>query len=62
MKIEQLVSIDRYVLVIFYTSSKGYQVAVLTASGKVIQPEGIFYQADAAAAQGRGLIEALSLL
>lgn len=62
MRIEQIISIGGYVLVVYYTSSRCYQTEVLTAFRILHQSQSIFYQAAAAEAEGRRLINELSLL
>ena len=57
MKIDLITGIENKTLVVFYTNSKCWQFAVITADGQLHQPHNIFYSAKSAEREGRQWIK-----
>ena len=57
MKIDLITGIENKTLVVFYTNSKCWQFAVITADGRVHLSYEIFYSAEAAEREGRQWIK-----
>jgi len=60
MSIIKLISINQYILAIFYTSSDCYQYSIIDAQGVVAEADDIFYSTEAAEKAGRIAIETVS--
>ena len=59
MKIEHLISIDATILMVYYTSEKCYQYAIIFGDGLIYQPDEIYYTGEKALKVGRESIELL---
>ncbi len=60
MSIIKLISIGKFTLAVFYTSSDCYQYSIIDEYGVVLEPEDIFYTSEAAEQEGREAINAVS--
>ena len=60
MNIIKLISIGKFILAVFYTSSDCYQYSIIDEGGVVLEPEDIFYTSEAAEQEGREAINIVS--
>ena len=60
MSIIKLVSINQYILAVFYTSYDCYKYSIVDDYGTVYEPDDIFYTWEAAEREGREAINAVS--
>lgn len=58
--IEEVVGVDGYLLMVYYSPRKCYQFLVVDKAGRVHQFEEIFYTMAAARAEGMAAIMAMS--
>ena len=58
MRIEKVVSIDGYTLIVFYSPADCYQFSIICPNGDRFEPNDIFYTAAAAEKEGRRWIAA----
>ncbi|WP_036487199.1 hypothetical protein [Myxosarcina sp. GI1] len=56
-RVEKWIAIDRYVLLVYYTTARCYQFSIIDEQGKAFDFELICYSADAALREGRAAIE-----
>lgn len=56
MKIEYLISIDRAILMVYYTHQKCYQYAIAFRDGTLYQPNELYYTASKALKIGKETI------
>jgi predicted RNase H-like HicB family nuclease len=59
MKIINIIGINNYTLVVYYTSSACYQFAIIDEEGIILEPGEIFYTPEAALQEGKETIEAV---
>ena len=60
MSIIKIVSIDQYILAVYYTSYDCYKYSIIDDYGTVYEPDDIFFSASAAELEGREAINAVS--
>lgn len=60
MSIIKLISIDRYILAVYYTSYDCYKYCIIDDDGMVYELDDIFYTSEAAEREGREAINAVS--
>lgn len=60
MSIIKLISINQYILAVFYTSSDCYKYSIIDEYGVVLEPDEIFYTSEAAEREGREAINTVS--
>lgn len=60
MKIEYLISIDRAILMVYYTPGKCYQYALAFRDGSIYQPSELYYTASKALKVGKEAIRIIS--
>ncbi|MDJ0595914.1 MAG: hypothetical protein QNJ72_39020 [Pleurocapsa sp. MO_226.B13] len=60
MSIIKIVSIDQYILAVYYTSYDCYKYSIIDDYGTVYEPDDIFLSASAAEREGREAINAVS--
>ena len=60
MSIIKLVSINQYILAVFYTSFDCYKYSIIDDYGTVYEPDDIFYTIEAAEREGREAINTVS--
>ena len=58
MRIEKIVSINGYTLIVFYSPADCYQFSIVGPDGDRFEPNDIFYAAAAAEEEGRRWISA----
>ncbi|BAU63548.1 hypothetical protein STA3757_09130 [Stanieria sp. NIES-3757] len=57
MKIEHLISIDRAILMVYYTNTSTYQYAIAFDNNSIYIPNELYYTADKALKVGRERIK-----
>ena len=60
MSIIKLISINQYILAVYYTSADCYKYAIIDEYGTVLEPDDIFYSSEAAEQEGREAINTVS--
>ena len=60
MSIIKILSIGKFILAVFYTSSDCYQYSIIDEGGVVLEPDDIFWTPDAAEREGREAINIVS--
>ncbi len=55
-RVETWIAIDRYVLLVYYTTARCYQFSIIDEQGKTFDFELIYYSAAAAEREGRAAI------
>ena len=60
MSIIKLVSINQYILAIYYTSADCYKYSIIDEYGVVLEPDDIFYTSEGAEREGREAINTVS--
>ncbi|MDJ0596465.1 MAG: hypothetical protein QNJ72_41940 [Pleurocapsa sp. MO_226.B13] len=60
MSIIKIISINQYILAIYYTSYDCYKYSIIDDYGTVYEPDDIFLSASAAEREGREAINAVS--
>ena len=60
MSIIKLISINQYILAIFYTSADCYKYSIIDEYGTVYEPDDIFYTSEGAEREGREAINTVS--
>ncbi len=60
MSIIKIVSIDQYILAVYYTSYDCYKYSIIDDYGVVYEPDDIFYSSEAAEREGREAINTVS--
>ena len=60
MNIIKILSIGKFTLAVFYTSSDYYQYSIIDNYGTVFEPDDIFWTPDAAEHEGREAINIVS--
>ena len=60
MKIISMLSINRYILAVYYTSYDCYKYSIIDDDGMVYELDDIFYTSEAAEREGREAINAVS--
>ncbi len=60
MKIEQIICIDKNVVMISYSSLQHYQLTCIDTLGIVYKHQGIFYTLEAAVVEARKLIKIIT--
>ena len=60
MSIIKLISINQYILAVYYTSADCYKYAIIDDYGTVYEPDDIFYTSEAAEQEGREAINTVS--
>lgn len=60
MSIIKLVSINQYILAVYYTSAECYKYSIIDDYGIVYEPDDIFYTSNAAEQGGRDAINTVS--
>ncbi len=60
MSIIKILSIGKFTLAVFYTSSDYYQYSIIDEYGVVLEPEDIFWTSEAAEQEGREAINIVS--
>ncbi|MEO1691974.1 MAG: hypothetical protein AAFR63_10660 [Cyanobacteria bacterium J06631_6] len=60
MRIINVLSINRYILAVYYTAYDCYKYSVIDDYGTVYEPDDIFYTPDAAEYEGREAINTVS--
>ena len=60
MKIIKTISIEQYILTVYYTSSDCFQYSIIDDYGTVYEPDDIFYTPEAAEREGREAINTVS--
>jgi hypothetical protein len=59
IRIEFLIAIEDYILMVYYSSIHGYQFPIVDEIGIVYELDEIFYTADAALIEGKTAITAM---
>ncbi len=60
MKIESIICFEQIIIMVFYTSSKFYQITYLDTLGIVGKCQGTFYSSEVAKAVARRLIKIMA--
>ena len=60
MSIIKLISINNYILAVYYTSAKCYKYSIIDDYGIVYEPDNIFYTNERAEQEGRDAINTVS--
>ena len=60
MKIIKTISIEQYILTVYYTSAECYKYSIIDDYGIVYEPDDIFYTSEAAEREGREAINTVS--
>ena len=60
MKIIKIISINQYILAVYYTSAECFKYAIIDDYGTVYEPDDIFYASEAAEREGRKAIKTVS--
>ena len=60
MKLIKILSIGKFILAVYYTSSDCYQYSIIDDYGTVLEPDDIFWTPDAAEREGREAINIVS--
>lgn len=60
LRIEKVLSINQYTLVVYYSSRRCYQFSLIDESGQAVDFKNIFYTADAAERFGKAAIKTVS--
>ena len=60
MKLIKILSIGKFTLAVYYTSSDCYQYSIIDEGGVVLEPDDIFWTPDAAEREGREAINTVS--
>jgi hypothetical protein len=59
IRIEYLIAIEDYILMVYYSSCHGYQFSIVDEIGIVYELDEIFYTAEAALTEGKTAIIAM---
>ena len=62
MNIIKILSIGKFTLAVFHTSSDCYQYSIIDEYGVVLEPDDIFWTPDAPEREGRKAINTLELV
>ncbi len=60
MSIIKIISINQYILTVYYTYSDCYKYSIIDDDGTVYEPDDIFYTIEAAEREGREAINTVS--
>jgi predicted Fe-Mo cluster-binding NifX family protein len=60
MRIEEVININGYTLMVYYTPGRCYQFSIIDVDGMVYDFDDIFYTAEAAEREGRAAIRVVS--
>ena len=60
MSIIKVISINQYILTVYYTSADCYKYSIIDDYGTVYEPDDIFYTSEAAEREGREAVNTVS--